>query len=84
MKSKKYGVLELNLCWTTVRKSHRMDTGMSRHRLGLDLQKIRSSPMKPTKDIPNLNPGLCSTLSLARIEMTCLNTIIPCLRVTAD
>lgn len=61
-----------------------MDTGVLRHRLGLGLQKIRSSSTKTTKKGLNLNPSLRSTLSLAMIKMTCLNTIIPCLRVTAD
>jgi hypothetical protein len=37
-----------------------------------------------TKGIPNLNPGLRSTLSLLRIQMTYFHTIIPFLRVTAD
>jgi hypothetical protein len=63
----------------------RMDTGMLRHRLGLGLQKIRSSSTKMTKKSTlNLNPSLRSTLPLSRVEMTCLNTIIPCLGVAAD
>lgn len=61
-----------------------MDTGILRRRL-VSLQKIRSSPTKTTKKgTLNLNPSLRNALSLTMIEMTYLNTIIPCLRVTAD
>jgi hypothetical protein len=59
-----------------------IDTGILRHRLGLGLQS--SSTKTTKKGTLNLNPSLRSTLSLAMIEMTCLNTIMPCLRVIAD
>jgi hypothetical protein len=61
-----------------------MNTGILRHRLGLGLQKTRSSSTKTTKGTLNSNPSLRDTLSLVMIEMICLNTIIPCLRVIAD